>query len=162
MSLLEHYVLGKRRRDTFHAAWSSAGELRDLVWAPKLEEYGIRPRSFARNGKPGFVRWKHYTATMSADRRGHNFRNPGTNRYQNLMKCWPPAARNQSILMTATPINNSCGTSTIRFLLSRAGRMLFPRVRHSQPQWFFPEVQDGGADIFTLLEQTMVRRSRKT
>jgi hypothetical protein len=66
------------------------------------------------------------------------------------------------ILMTATPVNNSIWdlyrqVSLITGSYDAYFRDYGIRDLHN----FFKEVQDGSADIFTLLEQIMVRRSRQ-
>src|SRR5690606_37767427 len=85
-------------------------QLRDLVWEPKLEEYGIKcevisQESLSRDSFP----WRDYSNydVILIDE-SHNFRNPATGRYQNLMKLLATGKADKIvILMTATPINNT-------------------------------------------------------
>ncbi|MGV2437204.1 MAG UNVERIFIED_CONTAM: SNF2-related protein [Anaerolineae bacterium] len=66
------------------------------------------------------------------------------------------------ILMTATPINNSIWDlyHQVSFI-TRQTDTFFREYGIRNLNSFFREVKDGGADIFLLLEQTMVRRSRQ-
>jgi len=166
MSLLEHYVLGKRRKGHIPKGLVICpAQLRDLVWEPKLDEYGIKAEVISQElvSRSDFD-WKsfnHYDVVLIDE--SHNFRNPGTNRYQNLMKML--ATGNPEtivILMTATPVNNSIWDlyNQLSFI-TRAQDAYFRDYGIRNLNGYFREVQDGGADIFTLLEQTMVRRSRQ-
>src|SRR5690606_3222059 len=109
MSLLEHYVLGKRRKGHIpRGLVICPAQLRDLVWGPKLDEYGIKAEVISQElvSRSDFD-WKHYNGhdVVLIDE-SHNFRNPGTNRHQNLMKLLATGNPNTIvILMTATPVN---------------------------------------------------------
>jgi len=166
MSLLEHYVLGKRRKGYIpRGLVICPAQLRDLVWEPKLDEYGIKAEVISQElvSRDSFD-WKNYNRydVVLIDE-SHNFRNPGTNRYQNLMKMLATGNPDTKvILMTATPVNNSVWDLYHQISFITRGQDVFFReygIRNLKS--FFREVQDGGADIFTLLEQTMVRRSRQ-
>jgi len=140
-------------------------QLRDLVWEPKLNEYGIKcdvisQESLGRADSD----WKSLNAydVVLIDE-SHNFRNPGTGRYQNLMKLLSTGNPNKLvILMTATPINNGIWDlyHQVAFL-TRGQDSFFAEYGIRNLKGFFKAIQDGGADIFTLLEQVMVRRSRQ-
>ncbi|MBZ0276214.1 MAG: helicase, partial [Anaerolineae bacterium] len=93
----------------------------------------------------------------------HNFRNPGTGRYQNLMKLLATGKPDKVvILMTATPINNSIWDlyHQVSFITGQQDGF-YREYGIRNLKRFFGEVQQGSADIFTLLEQVMVRRSRQ-
>lgn len=166
MSLLEHYVLGKRRKGFIpRGLVVCPAQLRDLVWEPKLDEYGIKAEVISQElvSRDSFD-WKYYNRydVVLIDE-SHNFRNPGTNRYQNLMKMLATGNPDTKvILMTATPVNNSVWDlyHQISFI-TRGQDVFFREYGIRNLKGFFREVQDGGADIFTLLEQSMVRRSRQ-
>src|SRR5690606_7567028 len=131
----------------------------------KLDEYGIKAEVISQElvSRSDFD-WKsfnHYDVVLIDE--SHNFRNPGTNRYQNRMKML--ATGNPEtivILMTATPVNNSIWDlyNQLSFI-TRGQDVYFRDYGIRNLNGYFREVQDGGADIFTLLEQTMVRRSRQ-
>jgi len=166
MGLLEHYVLGKRQKGFIPKGLVICpAQLRDLVWEPKLEEYGIKAEVLSQEAisRDNFA-WKdysHYDVILIDE--SHNFRNPGTGRYQNLMKLLATGNPNKRvILMTATPINNSIWDlyHQVSFI-TRQTDTFFREYGIRNLNSFFREVKDGGADIFLLLEQTMVRRSRQ-
>lgn len=166
MGLLEHYVLGKRRRGFIpRGLVICPAQLRDLVWEPKLNEYGIKCDIVSQEalGRADFD-WKSLNAydVVLIDE-SHNFRNPGTGRYQNLMKLLGTGNPNKLVvLMTATPINNSIWDlyHQVAFL-TRGQDGFFREYGIRNLKGFFKAIQDGSADIFTLLEQVMVRRSRQ-
>lgn len=166
MGLLEHYVLGKRRKGFIpRGLVICPAQLRDLVWEPKLEEYGIKAEVISQElvSRADFD-WKAYNSydVVLIDE-SHNFRNPGTGRYQNLMKLLGTGNPGKVVvLMTATPINNSIWDLYHQVSFITRGQDSFFRdygIRNLKG--FFKLIQDGSADIFTLLEQVMVRRSRQ-
>lgn len=165
MSLLEHYVLGQRKRGHIPKGLVICpAQLRDLVWEPKLNEYGIKAEVVSQEAvsREGFE-WRDYNRydVVLIDE-SHNFRNSATNRYQNLMKMLATGSRETIVIMlTATPINNSIWDLYHQLgFITRGYDGYFREYGISNLQSFFREVEDGGADIFVLLEQIMVRRSR--
>jgi len=166
MGLLEHYVLGKRRKGHIPKGLVICpAQLRDLVWEPKLNEYGIKAEIISQEAvsRENFD-WKAYNGydVVLVDE-SHNFRNPGTGRYANLMKLLATGKPEKTvILMTATPINNSIWDlyNQLSFI-TRGQDTFFREYGIRNLKGFFREVQEGSADIFTLLEQVMVRRSRQ-
>ncbi|MBI5670656.1 MAG: helicase [Chloroflexi bacterium] len=166
MGLLEHYVLGKRRKGFIpRGLVICPAQLRDLIWHPKLDEYGIKVDVVSQEAvsREDFD-WRAcniYDVVLVDE--SHNFRNPGTGRYANLMKLLATGNPNTMvILMTATPINNSIWDlyNQVSFI-TRGQDTFFREYGIRNLKGFFREVQDGGADMFTLLEQIMVRRSRQ-
>ena len=166
MSLLEHYVLGNRRKGFIPKGLVICpAQLRDLVWEPKLDEYGIKAEVISQEAISresfNWRQYNHYDVVLIDE--SHNFRNPGTNRYQNLMKMLATGNSETLVfLMTATPINNSIWDlyNQLSFI-TRGQDVYFREYGIRNLKGFFREVQDGGADIFTLLEEVMVRRSRR-
>jgi Helicase conserved C-terminal domain len=91
----------------------------------------------------------------------HNFRSSGTNRYRNLMKLLTGGRRKRVILMTATPVNNSLYDFYHQLLLLARGDERFYRpIGISSLRAYFKAAMEGGLEIFDLLEETTVRRSR--
>lgn len=165
MSLLEHYIFGKRRKGhILRGLVVCPAQLRDLVWNPKLNEFGIKADVLSQEAisRESF-NWKEYNNydVVLIDE-SHNFRNLGTNRYNNLMKLLATGnPETQVILMTATPVNNSIwDLYNQTSFITRGQDAFFREYGIRNLKGFFKEVSDGGADIFTLLEQIMVRRSR--
>ena len=165
MSLLEHYVLGKRKKGHIPKGLVICpAQLRDLVWEPKLDEYGIKAEVVSQEVISREVfDWKRYNQydVILIDE-SHNFRNTATNRYQNLMKMMSTGKRDTIvILLTATPINNSIWDLYNQVsIITRDQDTFFREYGIRNLRGFFREVEEGGADIFALLEQVMVRRSR--
>jgi len=166
MGLLEHYVLGKRRKGHIPKGLVVCpAQLRDLVWEPKLNEYGIKAEVISQEAlSRETFNWRDYNQydVILVDE-SHNFRNPNTGRYQNLMKLLSTGKADKTvILMTATPINNSIWDlyHQVSFITQQRD-VFFREYGIRNLKGFFKEVQLGGADIFALLEQIMVRRSRQ-
>jgi len=165
LSLLERELLTNRRRGRVpRGLVICPAQLRDLVWRPRLVEYGIPVvdvLSQEEIGRTDFD-WKRYRDldVVLADE-SHNFRNPGTNRYRNLMKLLTGGRRKRVILMTATPVNNSLYDFYHQLLLLARGDERFYRpMGISNLRAYFKAATDGGLEIFDLLEETTVRRSR--
>jgi hypothetical protein len=91
----------------------------------------------------------------------HNFRNPDTNRYRTLSKIITGGRRKRVILMTATPVNNTLYDLYYQILLLARGDDRFYRpIGINNLRLYFKAAFDGGLEIFDLLEETTVRRSR--
>jgi len=165
MGLLEHYLLRRRRRGYIpRGLIVCPAQLRDLLWRPKLDEYGIKAtvRSMEEMGRQDFD-WKAFNAYdfVLVDE-SHNFRNPGTGRYQNLNKLICTGKRGKYVaLMTATPINNTIWDLYHQImLLTRGSESYYREYGISNVNGFFKRVDQGAAELFDLLEETAVRRSR--
>lgn len=165
MGLLEHYLLRKRRKGYIpRGLIVCPAQLRDLVWGPKLDEFGIKAtiRSMEEIGRQDFD-WKLYNNyDLVLVDESHNFRNPGAGRYQNLTKLICTGNRDKYvILMTATPINNTVWDLYHQMmLLTRGSEGYYRDYGISNLNGFFKRVADGSAELFDLLEQSAVRRSR--
>lgn len=165
MGLLEHYLLRRRRRGHIPKGLVVCpAQLRDLMWRPKLDEYGIKATilSMEEMGRSDFA-WKdfnHYDLVLVDE--SHNFRNPGTGRYQNLSKIISTGREGKYvILMTATPINNTIWDLYHQMMLMTRGSDAYFRDQGIRNlAGFFKRVADGAAELFDLLEETTVRRSR--
>jgi len=166
MGLLEHYVLGQRRKGHIPKGLVICpAQLRDLVWLPKLDEYGIKADVISQESlSRETFDWRAYNDydVILVDE-SHNFRNPGTGRYGALMRLLATGkVGKRVILMTATPINNAIWDLYHQLSLITGGRdAFFAEYGIRNLRRFFGEVQENGVDIFTLLEQIMVRRIRQ-
>ncbi|MBI3960670.1 MAG: helicase [Chloroflexi bacterium] len=165
MGLLEHYLLRKRRRGYIpRGLVICPAQLRELVWNPKLDEYGIKAtvRSMEEMGREDFD-WRAYNNYdfVLVDE-SHNFRKVGTGRYQNLIKLISTGKRDKKVvLMTATPINNSIWDLYSQvMLLSRGSDVYYREYGIANLRGFFQRVGDASAELFDLLELCAVRRSR--
>ncbi len=165
LSLLEHELITKRRgRRAPRALVVCPAQLRDLVWEPRLRDYGIPSVDILSQEEIGREEfdWKRYLAydVVLVDE-SHNFRNPATNRYLNLSKIVTGGKPKRVILMTATPVNNSLWDlyHQIR-LLARSNDHHYRSAGIGNLKGYFGGVIDRGLEIFDLLELTTVRRSR--
>ncbi|HDN80640.1 MAG TPA: helicase [Chloroflexi bacterium] len=165
MGILEHYLIGKRRRGHIpRGLVICPAQLRDLLWQPKLSEYNITSTvlSMEELGRSNF-NWRAYNNfdIVLVDE-SHNFRNPGTQRYRNLMNLLATGKRDKRlVLMTATPINNTIWDLYHQISLITRGEDGYYRdygIRNLQA--FFRAVERGEAELFDLLEEVAVRRSR--
>lgn len=165
MGLLEHYVLGKRTRGFIpRGLVVCPAQIRDLVWQPKLDEYGIKASILSQEelGRADFDWRKFGEYDVVLVDESHNFRNPATGRYQNLSKLLATGKRDKYvILMTATPINNSIWDLYHQLMLVTRGSDTFYRdYGIGNLYGFIRRVDQREAELFDLLEETTVRRSR--
>jgi len=165
MGLLEHYVLGKRRRGFIPRGLVIApAQVIDLIWSPKLDEYGIKATLITQEsvGRADFDWHKYMNYDVVLVDESHNFRNPSTQRYQNLIKLLATGKREKYvILMTATPINNSIWDLYHQLMLvTRGSDTYFRDYGISNLNSFIRRVDKREAELFELLEETTVRRSR--
>lgn len=165
LSLLERELLQKRKRGRVpRGLVICPAQLRELVWRPRLAEYGIPVVDILSQeeiGRADFD-WKRYrdVDVVLVDE-SHNFRNPETNRYRTLSKIITGGRRKRVILMTATPVNNTLYDLYYQLLLLARGDDRFYRpIGISNLRRYFKGAVDGGIEIFDLLEETTVRRSR--
>jgi hypothetical protein len=165
MGLLEHYLLRHRSKGRIpRGLIICPAQLRDLVWLPKLDEYGIKAvvRSMEEISRVDFP-WQDYRDYdfVLVDE-AHNFRNPGTGRYQNLHKLISTGKREKYVaLMTATPINNSIWDLYHQIMLiTRGSESYYRDYGFHNLKGYFQRVSESEVELFDLLEQTTVRRSR--
>ena len=165
LSLLEHELLHKRRRGRIpRGLVICPAQLRESVWKPRLNEYGIPVvdvLSQEEIGRADF-NWKRYrdVDVVLVDE-SHNFRNPDTNRYRNLLKALSGGRRKRVILMTATPVNNSLFDLYHQLLLlTRGDDRYYRQAGIGNLKGYIKAATHNGLEIFDLLEETTVRRSR--
>ncbi len=165
MAILEHYLLRRRRREHIpRGLVVCPAQLRDTVWAPRLDEFGIKATfcSMEEMGRHDF-NWRAFRGyDLVLVDEAHNFRNPGTRRYENLNRLICAGRRDKYvILMTATPINNSIWDLYHQvMLMARGSESYYRDYGIPNLRGFFKRVSEGSAELFDLLEQTAVRRSR--
>lgn len=133
--------------------------------AEKLDEFGLKADIISHEeiSRKDFNlnRYSYYDLMVIDE--GHNFRNSGTNRYNNLLKLVNSGNRNKKILMlTATPINNSVYDLYHQILiLARGNESYYREYGISNLNGYFKALHQGKTEITELLFQTMVRRSRQ-
>ncbi|RTR25303.1 helicase [Deinococcus radiophilus] len=140
-------------------------QLERLVWRPLLERYGIPAQvvSMEAMGREDFD-WKPYAGfDLVVVDESHNFRNPGTGRYINLMRLLTGGrADKKVVLLTATPVNNTIWDFYYQVLLMTKGREdAYSAYGIPSLKSFFTGVGKGNQEFYDLIEHSMVRRSRR-
>jgi superfamily II DNA/RNA helicase len=166
LKILEEFVINRRRKGYVpKAVIICPAQLRDLVWRPRLKEFGIAADvlSMEEMGREGF-NWKLYTNydVILVDE-SHNFRKPGTGRYNNLRRIIAAGNQDKKIaLLTATPINNTIFDLYHQINLMARGRDSFYATKGVKSiLGFFTSLARGGSEFYDLVEHAIVRRSRR-
>ena len=168
LSILEEYLI--RRRAQFGGRVPRGlvvcpAQLEKLVWRPLLERYGIPAQvvSMESLGREDFD-WRPYAGfdVIVVDE-SHNFRNPGTGRYINLMRLLTGGRPDKKIaLLTATPVNNTIWDFYQQVMLMTRGRDdAYAAYGVPSLRSFFNGVSRGTQEFYDLVEHSMVRRSRR-
>jgi SNF2 family DNA or RNA helicase len=166
LGLLENYLINKRRKGNIpRGLVVCPAQLRSTVWEPKLQEYQVQAQilSMEELGRKDF-NWRAYrNFDFVLVDESHNFRNPGTGRYRNLFRLVSTGKRTKKVaLLTATPINNTLWDLYHQLMLVTKGQEDHYRdFGIGNLRGFFARVDKGGAELFNLLEECMVRRSRQ-
>lgn len=92
----------------------------------------------------------------------HNFRNPSTNRWENLFKLLNNDAEKKLILLTATPVNNTLFDlyHQLRFI-TRDRDDFFLAAGISNLRQYFINAETNRETLYEVLEAIAVRRSRQ-
>ncbi|WP_017293554.1 helicase-related protein [Geminocystis herdmanii] len=166
LRVIEHYLITERKPNKIPKVMVICpAQLRELVWRKKLDEFGLKADIISHEeiSRKDFNlnRYSYYDLMVIDE--GHNFRNSGTNRYNNLLKLVNSGNRNKKILMlTATPINNSVYDLYHQILiLARGNESYYREYGISNLNGYFKALHQGKTEITELLFQTMVRRSRQ-
>ncbi len=165
LGLLEHYLIEERRRGEIpRGLIVCPAQLKNTVWEPRLLDYQIATTvlSMEELSRQDFA-WKTYrNMDFVIVDESHNFRNPGTGRYRNLFRLLSTGKRTKKIaLLSATPINNTVWDLYHQIMLLAKGQEdYYHDAGISNLRGFFTRVDKGEADLFNLLEETTVRRSR--
>ena len=166
LRLLDHYLIKDKRPGYVpRALVICPAQLRDLVWLKKLDEFGIKATVVFQEelGRKAFDVRQYSRFDMVVVDESHNFRNSGTNRYQNLQRLLGSGKRNKRIvLLTATPINNNVFDLYHQILLlTRNSEVYYREWGISNLKSYFQDLSKGKVEVTELLLQTMVRRSRQ-
>lgn len=160
LRLLDDYAYQLRQK----ALVVCPAQLRDIWWKPKLDVYRIHAHveSQERVSQRDFPLKDYADADLVIVDESHNFRNPRTNRYDNLSRLLRTGKRKKLILMTATPINTSAFDlyRQVRLITSDRDDYLagvgFPSLRG-----YFIQAEENRETLHDLLEAIAVRRSRE-
>lgn len=168
LGLLEEFLI--RRRANYSGRVPRAlvvcpAQLEKLVWRPLLERYGIPAQvvSMESMGREDFDWQRYRDSDLLVIDESHNFRNPGTGRYVNLLRMVSSGDSNKKVVMlTATPVNNTIWDFYHQVLLMNRGRDdAYRNYGIPSLKGFFKEVSKGRAEFYDLIEHAMVRRSRR-
>ena len=160
LRLLDDYAYQLRQK----ALVVCPAQLRDIWWKPKLDVYRIHAHveSQERVSQRDFPLEDYADADLVIVDESHNFRNPSTNRYDNLSRLLRTGKRKKLVLMTATPINTSVFDlyQQVRLITGDRDDYLaglgIPSLRG-----YFAQAQQNRETLHDLLEAIAVRRSRE-
>lgn len=168
LGILEEYLI--KRRASFGGRVPRGlvvcpAQLERLVWRPLLERYGLPVQviSMESLGRDDFP-WRSYSNyDLVVVDESHNFRNPSTGRYINLMRLLSGGRPDKRVaLLTATPVNNTVLDYYHQLLLMTRGRDdLYAAYGILSLKTFFLGVARGTQEFYDVVEHTMVRRSRR-
>ncbi len=168
LSILEEYLINQRAQGRGQGVPRGLvvcpAQLERLVWRPLLDRFGIPAQvvSMESLGRDDFD-WRPYAnSDLVVVDESHNFRNPGTGRYLNLMRLLAGGRDKRVALLTATPVNNSIWDFYHQVLLMTRGREDV-YAAHGVPNLraFVTGVARGTREFYDLVEHAMVRRSRR-
>jgi superfamily II DNA or RNA helicase len=165
LRLIDH-VLTQNKKPGYlpRAVVVSPAQVRNLVWEPKLREFGLMADLLSQEemGRPDFTSRRYSHCDILVVDESHNFRNANTSRYSNLQRLICSGRRRKwVVLLTATPINNTVFDLYHQvLLLTRNDDRYYSSWGISNLKTLFKGLKDGQEQITELLFQTMVRRSR--
>ena len=161
LRLLEDYAYFQRMK----ALIICPAQLRDILWEKELRGVAIRADIVSQEelGRNEFEISDYLDHEVVLIDESHNFRNPGTNRHENLMRLLTheDSKIQYVILLTATPVNNTLFDlyNQIR-LISRDKDDYFASAGISSLWGYFLKAVKEDGDVFDILEEVTVRRSR--
>ena len=168
LGILEEYLI--KRRGEFGGRVPRGlvvcpAQLERLVWRPLLERYGLPVQvvSMESLGRDDFP-WRAYANfDLVVVDESHNFRNPSTGRYINLMRLLTGGRADKRVaLLTATPVNNTVWDFFYQLMLMARGRDdLYAAYGIPSLKTFFLSVARGTQEFYDVVEHSMVRRSRR-
>jgi superfamily II DNA or RNA helicase/HKD family nuclease len=138
--------------------------LRETLWEPLLRRYGIRAdvismEQFSRENFPIHEYREHKVIVVDES---HNFRNPTTNRWENLFRLLSGDSEKKLILLTATPVNNTLFDlyHQLRFI-TRDQEDFFATANIPNMKAYFVRAETNRDTLYEILEAIAVRRSRQ-
>ena len=138
--------------------------LRETLWEPLLRRYSIRADviSMERFSQKDFPINEYQGHKVIVVDESHNFRNPNTNRWENLFKLLSTDAEKKLVLLTATPINNTLFDlyHQLRFI-TRDQEDFFSAIGIQNLREYFIRAETNRDTLYEVLEAIAVRRSRQ-
>ncbi|EFO80922.1 helicase domain-containing protein [Oscillochloris trichoides DG-6] len=159
--LLELFAYYQRQR----ALIVCPAQLREM-WQRQIDESRIAATILGMEelGRSDFPVAQYADAEFILVDESHNFRNPQTQRYQNLSRIIASGEPKRVALLTATPINNSLWDLYHQIALwTRGNDGYFREIGIRSLRQYVKEAETlGGAGgaLFNLLEEVVIRRTR--
>lgn len=159
--ILELFAYYQRRR----ALIVCPAQLRDL-WQRQIDESRIPATIVGMEelGRQDFPVARYADVEFVLVDESHNFRNPQTQRYQNLSRIIASGEPKRVTLLTATPINNSLWDLYHQIALwTRGNDGYFREAGIRSLRGYFKEAESAGGSggaLFNLLEEVVIRRTR--
>lgn len=156
--ILEHYAYYQRKR----AMVICPAQLRDM-WRSELYDANIQAdvQSQEALGQKDCPVDSYQDGEVILIDESHNFRNTITTRYKNLERILGGGPRKKLILMTATPINNNLLDLYHQLsLITRGDDYHFRAAGIGNLKTYFVKAQKGLTNLFNLLEEVVIRRTR--
>lgn len=140
-------------------------QLKSLIWDPLVAEHlGFRVDvvSMELLGRDDFDTRRYIDYDFILVDEGHNFRNPATKRYENLLATLGTGKQDKYVvLMTATPINTSIYDMLHQILLVTRNRDDYYAVDGiASLVGYFRRVAKEGAGMLDVIQVSTVRRTR--
>lgn len=140
-------------------------QLKSLIWDPLVAEHlGFRVDvvSMESLGRDDFDTRRYIEYDFILVDEGHNFRNPATRRYENLLAILGTGKQDKYVvLMTATPINTSVYDMLHQILLVTRNRHDYYAVDGiASLEGYFRRVAKEGAGMLDVIQVSTVRRTR--
>jgi ERCC4-related helicase len=161
LRLLDDYAYKERQT----ALVICPAAIRDTIWRPYLEEHAIPSKvvSMEEVSREDFPVEEYVDYKVIVVDESHNFRNPETNRWQNLFEIASSKPNEKKIiLLTATPVNNTAWDlfHQLRLLTKDDDRFLLVAGIESLEK-YFRKAEEKRDVLYEVLEALAVRRSRQ-
>ena len=137
--------------------------LADTVWSPLLSQYAIPHEivSMERVSQSDFPVEDYAAYRILVVDESHNFRNPNTNRWENLFRLLSQDGDRKLILLTATPVNNTVFDLFHQLrLITRDIPNYFLAAGIPDLRAYFQRAEANQDALYEVLEAVAVRRSR--
>ncbi|MEM2941594.1 MAG: helicase-related protein [Thermoproteota archaeon] len=165
LELLREFVAVKRKK----AIVIAPAQVLATVWESKLLEESIKTRNITleSTGTASFHPEDFLDYDLVVIDESQNYRNPSTNRYNNIMKLLAGGKRKKVILITATPVNNTLMDLYHQLSLITAGDdahfadLGIPDLRRHFITADRKQLAQGIEDIVRILDEIMIRRTRQ-
>lgn len=165
LELLREFIAVKRKK----AVLIAPAQVLNTVWEPKLREESIKTTNITLEGTgtSSFHPEDYLDYDLVVIDESQNYRNPSTNRHDNIMKLLAGGKRKQIILITATPVNNSLMDLYHQLSLITAGDdthfadLGITDLRRHFVSADRKQLAQGIEDIVRILDELMIRRTRQ-